>query len=191
MTAPAAGAKGRKRLPQIAWSAAALALLLLFNAFFSPGFFDVELRDGRLHGSLIDVLDRAAPLILVSLGMALVVATAGIDLSVGAVMAVAGAVAACLVARPDFSPLSAVDLGGSFTLAAGLKYSSLARTVALTPCIFGNLFRRTIGVSPMASTMESNTRPRPGRCSAAFGVGASIAGTPMAGLSGRFRLFPS
>src|SRR5689334_4241046 len=63
----------------------------------------------------------------------------------------------------------------SFTLAAGLKYSSLARIVAPTPCIFGNLFRRTIGVSPMASTMESNTRPRPGRCSAAFGVGASIA----------------
>src|SRR3954468_4717990 len=64
----------------------------------------------------------------------------------------------------------------SFTLAAGLKYSSLARMVALIPCIFGNLFRRTIGVSPMASTMEENTRPRPGRCSAAFGDGASIKG---------------
>src|SRR4030095_4421921 len=72
----------------------------------------------------------------------------------------------------------------SFTLAAGLKYSSLARIVALMPCIFGNLFKRTIGVSPMASTMESKTRPRPGRCSAALGVGASIAGTPVAEMSG-------
>src|SRR6202008_1970813 len=78
----------------------------------------------------------------------------------------------------------------SFTLAAGLKYSSLARMVALTPCIFGNLFRRTIGVSPMASTMELKTRPRPGRGSAALGVGASIAGTPVAGIVGRNEAVP-
>ena len=50
----------------------------------------------------------------------------------------------------------------SFTLAAGLKYSSLARMVALIPCIFGNLFRRTIGVSPMASTMEVKHAASPG-----------------------------
>ena len=37
----------------------------------------------------------------------------------------------------------------SFTLAAGLKYSSLARMVALTPCACGNRRRRTIGVSPI------------------------------------------
>ena len=43
----------------------------------------------------------------------------------------------------------------SFTLAAGLKYSSLARMVAFTPCIAGSLRRRTIGVSPNASTIES------------------------------------
>ncbi len=50
----------------------------------------------------------------------------------------------------------------SFTLPAGLKYSSLARIVALTPRLCGRRFSRTIGVSPMASTIESNTRPRPG-----------------------------
>src|SRR5215470_2086772 len=78
----------------------------------------------------------------------------------------------------------------SFTLAAGLKYSSLARIVALMPCIFGNLFRRTIGVSPMASTMESKTRPRPGRCSAAFGVGASIAGLLWRKCEGDVKIVP-
>jgi len=62
----------------------------------------------------------------------------------------------------------------SFTLAAGLKYSSLARMVALTPCASGSLRKRTIGVSPIASTMESKTRPRPGRCTALVTDDASI-----------------
>ena len=51
-------------------------------------------QDGHLYGSLIDILNRAAPLMLVSLGMTLVIATRGIDISVGAVVAIAAAVAA-------------------------------------------------------------------------------------------------
>ncbi len=49
------------------------------------------LQDGRLYGSLIDILHNGAPLALVALGMTLVIATRGIDLSVGAVVAIAGA----------------------------------------------------------------------------------------------------
>jgi hypothetical protein len=66
----------------------------------------------------------------------------------------------------------------SFTLAAGLKYSSLAKIVACTPCCPGNLSRRTIGVSPTASTMLSNTLPRPGRCVCAALVGVSMMNPP-------------
>jgi galactofuranose transport system permease protein len=76
------------------WPLAALALVLLFNLLFTPGFFHLELKDGRIYGSLVDVLNRAAPVMLVSLGMTLVIATGGVDLSVGAVMAIAGSVAA-------------------------------------------------------------------------------------------------
>ena len=47
--------------------------------------------DGHLFGAPIDILNRAAPLVLVSLGMTLVIATRGIDISVGAVVAIAGA----------------------------------------------------------------------------------------------------
>ncbi|MGY3409783.1 hypothetical protein ACVWZV_005896 [Bradyrhizobium sp. GM5.1] len=43
----------------------------------------------------------------------------------------------------------------SFTLAAGLKYSSFAKMVAFTPCMPGSRRKRTIGVSPKASTIES------------------------------------
>jgi len=50
----------------------------------------------------------------------------------------------------------------SFTLAIGLKNSSLARTCAFTPFICGRRLSRTMGVSPMVCAIESNTRPRPG-----------------------------
>ena len=59
--------------------------------FFTPGFFSIQVRDGHLYGSLIDILRFGAPLILVSLGMTLVIATGGIDLSVGSVVAIRGA----------------------------------------------------------------------------------------------------
>lgn len=74
-----------------------LALVLAANFLVFPGFFHVEFQHGRLFGNLIDVLNRGAPTALLATGMTLVIATRGIDLSVGAVMAIAGAVAASAV----------------------------------------------------------------------------------------------
>ncbi len=75
------------------WPVAVLVLLLLSNLFFTPGFFSIEVKQGHLYGSLIDILRLGAPLILVGLGMTLVIATGGIDLSVGSVVAISGALA--------------------------------------------------------------------------------------------------
>lgn len=74
----------------------ALVAVLLANWLLFPEFFDIRLQDGRLFGSLIDVLNRGAPVALLSIGMSMVIATRGVDLSVGAVMAIAGAVAATM-----------------------------------------------------------------------------------------------
>jgi len=95
------------------WALAFLAGVLLFNLIFTPGFFHVEVREGRFFGSLVDILNRGAPVALLSLGMTLVIATGGIDLSVGAVMAIGGTVAACLIAHPPDSPIGGLDLHGS------------------------------------------------------------------------------
>ena len=81
----------------LVWPVAGLSLLLLFNLVFTEGFFRVEVRDGRLYGVLIDILNHGSKVMLLALGMALVIATSGVDLSVGAVMAIAGAVAAQLI----------------------------------------------------------------------------------------------
>src|SRR5262249_54565449 len=51
---------------------AALALLLAVAALFVPGFLHLEIKDGHLYGSLVDILHRAAPLMLAALGMTLV-----------------------------------------------------------------------------------------------------------------------
>ena len=61
----------------------------------------IAVLDGHLFGSPIDILNRAAPLVLVALGMTLVIATRGIDISVGAVVAIAGAAAASDRRRAD------------------------------------------------------------------------------------------
>jgi galactofuranose transport system permease protein len=79
------------------WPVATLALLLLFNLVTNPSFFSVTVQDGHLYGSLIDILNRAAPLMIIAMGLTLVIATHGIDISVGAVVAISGAVAAALI----------------------------------------------------------------------------------------------
>ena len=74
------------------WPLLALALIFAIDGFVSPGFFHIRVVEGRLFGSLIDILYRAMPTAVVALGMAVVIGTKGIDLSVGSVIAICGAV---------------------------------------------------------------------------------------------------
>jgi simple sugar transport system permease protein len=54
--------------------------------------------DGHLFGTLIDIINRSAPIMLLSMGMTLVIAsTGGTDLSVGAVIAITAALASKLI----------------------------------------------------------------------------------------------
>jgi ribose/xylose/arabinose/galactoside ABC-type transport system permease subunit len=75
----------------------ALFLILLFDFIFIPGFFAIENRDGNLYGSLIDIMRNGSTVSLLAIGMTLVIATGGIDLSVGAVMAISASVAGILM----------------------------------------------------------------------------------------------
>ena len=104
------------QLRRYIWPVAGLLLLLLINLVISPEFFNLTFKDGRFYGSLIDVLNRAAPIALLAIGMTLVIATGGVDLSVGSVMAIAGAVSAYLIVS-GVDSLTVIIAGG---LAAGL-----------------------------------------------------------------------
>jgi len=89
----------RLRGDPVFWPLLVLGALLLFNALFTPNFARLEIRDGRVFGSLVDLFQNGARVMLLALGMTLVIASGGIDLSVGSTMALAGAVAALLITR--------------------------------------------------------------------------------------------
>jgi simple sugar transport system permease protein len=77
---------------KVVWPLAALAVIFFIDFLISPDFFSIRIVEGRLFGSVIDVFYRAVPTAMVALGMAVVIGTAGIDLSVGSVIAIGGAV---------------------------------------------------------------------------------------------------
>jgi simple sugar transport system permease protein len=135
-----------KRSPLL-WPIVLLVVVLAFNLAFTPGFFSVEMRDGRLFGSLIDIVNRAVPVLLLSLGMTLVIATGGVDLSVGAVMAITGAVAACLIARPEGGILN----GLPFTSVPTIIAFSLAVAVILG--LFNGVLIAFFRVQPIVATL--------------------------------------
>jgi ribose/xylose/arabinose/galactoside ABC-type transport system permease subunit len=126
---------------RLAWPLITLVLLLAINTGFNPSFLHLAWRDGHLYGSLIDILNRAAPLVLVSLGMTLVIATRGIDISVGAVVAISAAVAASLIGgsvsgeATRFPMPVAIAAALAVALACGLWNGVLVAKVGMQPII--------------------------------------------------------
>lgn len=122
------------------WPLMALAALVAANTVYRPSFLSVQMRDGHLYGSLIDIVRLSAPLILVGLGMTLVIATGGIDLSVGSVCAISGAIACLHISQqPDQGALSTVLValvyGVALALLLGAWNGALVAIVGIQPII--------------------------------------------------------
>ncbi|MGR3562935.1 MAG: ABC transporter permease [Heliomarina sp.] len=120
----------RRVTPQLLTLAALVALVTIFF----PDFLRVEVVNGRLVGTTMDILKRGAPVGLLAVGMTLVIATRGIDLSVGTTMAITGAVAA-------WSITQGYGLGGALGLAllagvaAGLWNGTLVAIFGIQPIV--------------------------------------------------------
>lgn len=123
------------RRQRILWPLVTLGLLLLFNQWFTPGFFRLQILEGHLYGSRIDVLNQGAKVMLLALGMVLVIATGGVDLSVGAVMAIAAAVAARLVVTSSFPPAVAIAAAVGASLLAGAWNGLLVAGFGVQPIV--------------------------------------------------------
>ncbi|MDB2448787.1 ABC transporter permease, partial [bacterium] len=117
------------------WPLAGLVALLLVNLVVTPEFFHIDIIDGRLYGSLIDVVNRAAPVALLAIGMTLVIATGGVDLSVGSVMAIAGAVAAGLIVSGVDNVLVIVAGGLLAGVIGGLLNGALVGFLGIQPIV--------------------------------------------------------
>jgi ribose transport system permease protein len=119
----------RRRSTATAWLRdngvyAALVLLLVFNVVFTSNFLTV----GNFRTQLI----QASPVIVVALGMALVIGTEGVDLSVGAVMALAAAVVPLYLGYGFVVAVVVALLAG---LLAGLVNGTLVATVGVQPIV--------------------------------------------------------
>ncbi|MET0734270.1 MAG: ABC transporter permease [Microbacterium sp.] len=125
------------------WPAVALLVLIAINTIARPQFIVVTVRDGELYGALIDILRNSAPLMLVALGMTIVIATRGIDLSVGAIMAVSGAVALTII---DGSS----DPGNLGTVLVAL---GVALVVSLVLGVWNGFLVAVVGIQPIIATL--------------------------------------
>ena len=126
---------GGRSLPLAAWAQrygmlAALVVLFAFNAFATPFFLTRE-------SLLFILLRQSAPVAIVAVGMAIVIGTGGIDLSVGSVMAIAGQVGALLV----------LDGWG---IGLAILFALLA---ALTCGAFNGTLVARFGVQPIIATL--------------------------------------
>ncbi len=136
-----------KRLGPALYPLVGLIVVLLLNAAWLPGFFVISVRDGHLSGSLIDILLRAAPVILVALGMTLVIATGGVDLSVGAIIAISGAIAAGVLAHPSGTLFASFSGNSSMVLVLGLPLIAASMAGAF------NGFLVSFGIQPIVATL--------------------------------------
>ncbi|MFO1452413.1 MAG: ABC transporter permease [Opitutaceae bacterium] len=118
----------------VLWPLAGLGLLVLLNAVINPAFLKITLLDGHLYGVPVDILVQGSRTLLVALGMTLVIATGGVDLSVGSVVAIAGGVCAVLLQSGHGLGLtltSAVLAG----MAAGTVNGILVARLGLQPIV--------------------------------------------------------
>jgi simple sugar transport system permease protein len=124
------------------WPIVVLIVILFINLLFDKSFLSIQVSNGRFTGSLVDILNRGAPLLLVSIGMTLVIATKGIDLGVGSVMAMAGAVGAMTV-----SGASGNSLGPLFAAIA------LVIGISVLTGVWNGVLVSRIGVQPIVATL--------------------------------------
>ncbi len=114
----------------------ALLAILAFNALFTPNFLQLQ--------TLFVNISQVTTIAIVAMGMTLVIATAGIDLSVGAVMALAGALAP-LIFLSDF---------GTAHPTLGLVAAFVIPMLVATACgWFNGMMISVLKVQPIIATL--------------------------------------
>jgi len=121
---------------------------------FTPGFYDLEVKEGHLSGFLIDILNRGSVLMLLAIGMTMVIATAGVDLSVGAIVAISAATATVLI-----NPALATELISSDQLIQDVTRTPLwicvlAALAVSTACgLWNGMLVSRARIQPMVATL--------------------------------------
>lgn len=149
----------RFRDSRLFWPLVAWVLILIFDAIVEPGFFKLGFIDDpvygkHLYGNLVDIFNNGAPLMLVAIGMTLVIATGGVDLSVGAVIAISAAMGAVLINPALGKELITNDILTRNATNTSLPLIILADLAAGTLCgLWNGLLVSRARIQPMVATL--------------------------------------
>ena len=126
----------RRLDPRLAGLLVALGVLIALNLAMTPNFLNMQ--------TLAVNVSQVATIAIVALGMTLVIASGGIDLSVGSVMAVAGALAPIIF----LSDWALANPG------AGLAASIVVPLLVAALCgVFNGVLIAILGVQPIIATL--------------------------------------
>lgn len=141
------------------WPLVAWVLILIFNAIVDPGFFKLGIIEDpiygkHLYGNLVDIFNNGAPLMLAAIGMTLVIATGGVDLSVGAVIAISAAMGAVLINPALGNQLITNDILTRNATNTPLPLIILANLAAGTLCgLWNGILVARARIQPMVATL--------------------------------------
>lgn len=127
------------------WAIVGIVVLLVINSIKNPAYLAISVNPttGMLTGNVLDILRVSAPIIMIALGMTFVIATGGIDLSVGSMMAVGGAVA--------MQTLSGLD--GSSPVGAMFTAIGLSLVLAIVLGAINGFLVAVVGLQPFITTL--------------------------------------
>lgn len=126
------------------WPFIILVVIILLNGVISGGtFFEMKIVDGHLYGRIIDIFRNGSKLMILSIGMTMVLATGGTDISVGSVMAISGAIA-CSILNKNILPF----LGGNVVMAV-----IIALLTGLVCGLWNGFLVAKIKIQPIVATM--------------------------------------
>jgi simple sugar transport system permease protein/ribose transport system permease protein len=112
-------------------------LLLGYNILFTPNFLTPQTLNVNLQ--------QVAPIVIVAVGMTLVIATGGIDLSVGSLMAIAGALAP-MIFGSQTAPLNNPVVGTTLALIVPVLVAGLFG-------LFNGVLVTTFRIQPIIATL--------------------------------------
>jgi ribose/xylose/arabinose/galactoside ABC-type transport system permease subunit len=140
MSADAASKQERRSISELLvqyGALLALALLILFNLAFTPNFVSWQTLNVNLT--------QVAGIVIVATGMTLVIATGGIDLSVGSLMAISGALAP-LIFLGAIVPMPSPMAGVVLALVAPVLVAGLFG-------LFNGFLITRFGIQPIIATL--------------------------------------
>lgn len=138
---------------KITWAVVAELLILLACLNIRIDFFSISFQPstGMLYGSLIDIINRSAEITIIGMGMTLVIALGGTDLSVGALVAVSGAVALKLMRWDPTNPL--YQTPGDYTVYPFILVILVPLLVCLLMGAFNGFLVGQLGLQPIIATL--------------------------------------